>query len=109
MVWTEIIYNTITNAIIAAQEFAIDREDGHDWGIQKDQAFVRINKAVVNDGIIGKRMNVTLDDVEIDPAYISHEDEQQTKKQAEIDMINNADTIPKIQAILLQMLDDKYE
>jgi len=103
-IWTEIIYDDITKKVISTQEFDYDRKDNHDWVLGKDQVLVRINKALVNEDISNKMMNVTLDDIKINPIYVSVDE----RKQAEINEVTDATDIPKLQDILLQMIEEKY-
>lgn len=103
-IWTEIVYDTITRVIIATQEWNRDRGEDHDWSLQKDQAFIRISGSLPIGDISGKLLNITNDGWDDDPSYLT----PTQRKQAEIDTVNAADDVSKLQAILVQMIEEKY-
>ena len=107
-VWTEVIYDTGTRKVHAAQQFDHDRKDDHDWGLLENQAFIRLDGSLPIDGINGKRLSSDLTSFEVDPTYVPPAERIAQRKADEIAQIESADTIPKLHALLIQKIEDKY-
>ena len=100
----EVIYNPATRLLIAAQE--IDREI-HDWELQHEQAFIKIEGKLppgdISQNMLSSDLKTLIPNPDYEDPLSKLQDEWDTQQQ----QISTANTVDDIKPLLSNLLGDR--
>ena len=100
----EIVYETISRFVIAAQE--INREI-HDWVLQPNQSFIRLEGSLPLDNLGQYMLSSDLKTLIMNPAYEAPLTKLQNEWDSKQSQISSTITVSDIKSVLLDLLGER--